>query len=261
MALRKHYMIRHAAINTHVNQGLKNGIFPYVLRRHPLLNLITWQESHSEAALNDALPPGWLHWPRRQPGEDTGKGGNEAGTFVSWKDSRFLFQGGVNWDIGFGNWPRRMTGVILMDKRTHHLVFISSHHPDPLNPRDWDDANAHVKQTHIRQVAQFVKWHASNMKDDGFQFERHIHISSGDTNEVVAALNHPDDALHQFRDARMHPTFLTARRTTGPVRLMNIFTNHNSPSHEVLWHKAYETGVRGMDHEVVVVGIKVPVQR
>lgn len=250
---RKFYWLRTAAINTHVNQGLKHGVIQWLLKRHPFMHLILLQESHNEAALNAALPKGWDHWPKRQPGEDTGQEGNEAGNYIAYNTNRLTFQGGVNWDIGFGKWPRRMVGAIFFDKKTHRLLFVSSHHPDPLNPRDWSNAHTH---NHIRQVGTFVRWHQSRLDEHAGHVLHDLHISGGDTQEVVAVLRDEDSALNQFGELGMVPTSMSADSKHGPNRLMNIFTNHRA---WVGWHKSYDTGIKNMDHEVIVCGIKVPV--
>lgn len=251
MKIKKFWRLDVAAINSHVNIGLRNGVIEWTLRKHRRVVILLLSECTDEQEIAKHLPAHWDTWPEKQPGEKRGAGGNEAGTYVAYNTRRFLFMDGINDNLSFGKWPRRLTGAVLFDKRTRRLVFVSAHHPDPLNPRDWDDANAQVIRRHVRQVSAFVDWHSQH------RHPNHLNISGGDTNENLSVLDHPDSADRQFRRAGMFPTFRTAKIRSGPVRLMNIFTNNRSGNHEVIAHRSYDTGIKGMDHEVVVSRLKV----
>lgn len=244
---RKHRWLRFAAINTHSGIGIRNGIIQWVRKRHPGVKILFLSEVRNGGELRRNLPRRWATHPYEQPGEGVGK---EGTTYLAYDTKRFTYLQGANFNITFGGkHVRRMVGAILFDCKLRRVVVVTSIHVAPLGRGLYNGSAGAVRQ-HVRQVGEHVAFHNEHWKP-----ANSIHICGGDINELPDRdASHPGSAESQFREIGMKPTFRTASNRQGPNRMMVLFTDSRN---SVRWHRSYDTGVKGMNHEVVVAGMKI----
>ncbi len=237
---RRWYKIRVCAINTHAGVGLQHGVVAWVLKRHPLISIFSFQEVRNRRGLVDALPPSFDVYPRTD---------QESTQYIAYKSRVYSLIEVIRKDITNSKHAREMLMLVLEHRRTGRCVVVSNIHPNPLGRGFAGDPGAVRK--HVAQVRKFVDAHEETMAPND------VHICLGDVNERLAHTHTVEDsAIRQFDRIKMHLTAKTANSIRGPLRLMGIFSTHG-PKTQVRWHRSYDTGVKGMDHEVVVAGFKI----
>lgn len=249
---KKHVWYWVLVINTHMDQGLRNGIIQWC-RKHVMrrVNVIFFSEVSNVPLLRDMLGPDW--WIVSADSETSGT------NYVALKDKSRWERPEV-WDkeARHGSRHGRSTrGIRAWDRKARRHVVFSSLHPDPLG-LGFRHADPGARAVHIRQVEDTVDFH----KDQGTVGA--VDISAGDANESLdlkAVLTYPKalkvkSAVAQFATAGMYPSHRTADNVDGQLRLMEAFIG-KEPYVEVTRSEAVDPTVKGMDHEVRAVWIKV----
>lgn len=234
------YKIRVGSINTHAGLGLHAGVVAWLLKRHPLIDIFTFQEVRSRKALVDALPPSYTVFPKVDV---------DSTQYIAYKRDKFSLIYVIRRDITNSVHERDMLMLVLVHRKTNRGIVVSDLHPNPLG-RGLNHGDEGAVRKHTNQVEAFVMAHSEqqDLLDD-------VQICAGDGNERLDE-QHPDSARNQFAEINMHPSAFTADKTSGPIRLMVIYTSHG-PKTQVLWHRSYDTGIQGMDHEVVAACLKI----
>ena len=265
------FTYRIVLLNTHTGIGLRNGVMGWVRRSFmPRVMFVLSSEVRDRGDLERALGKRWRTLP-------DGKG-THGNNYVSFKQSRIGRPGKrrdrfvvVEWDsqnTAFGSkHPRAMNGVFLLDRKTHRILNLSSLHPDPLG-KGVAGASPGQLSRHKRQVEAHVEWHdRPNPRIPEYQatkFER-VDICGGDVNERMdpsvwgnmSPTTFRDTAVYAFSRIGMRPGRTVADRNVGETRLMELFVDTDKPHVRVKRRLAADSGVKGMNHEVVGYWIKV----
>lgn len=249
---KKHVWYWVLVINTHMDQGLRNGIIAWC-RKHVMrrVNVIFLSEVSNVPLLRDMLGPNW--WLVSADSKTSGT------NYLALKDRSRWSEPQV-WDkeAKHGSRHGRSTrGIRAWDKKARRHVVFSSLHPDPLG-LGFRHADAGARGVHIQQVEDTVRFHEDEGRDGD------VHISAGDANESLdlkAVLTYPKalkakSAVAQFAQAGMFPSHKMADITSGALRLMEAFISRK-PYVEVTRSAAVDPTVKGMDHEVRAVWVKV----
>lgn len=241
--------IRVLILNGHVGLGIRNGAIEWVLERHPWVNLALIQEARSGSDLAAALGPKWAMWPVEQHGRSRA---TEAMTYVCWRKDRFEPAGGWNRDITHGEkHPRRLTAIRLVDRKTGRTVVAASVHVAPLG-RGFALADPVARGIHVAQMREYVNLFAGQPED-------YVLLAGGDFNEQLWKQVPENLSLlsstGQFGQIGMKPAHRIVP-ANGPVRLMELFVKATK-SVRVKRRTAFEVPVPGMDHEAVIVHVKV----
>jgi hypothetical protein len=253
--IRKYAHYRILVINTHMGFALKGGIIRWCLKNFMRrANIMLFQEVSVKddlPLLMRLLPPGWRLFP-----DDSRTSGTN---YIAIKmGKRFSKATMVDVDARFGSKHGRSTrGVVVWDRQAGRWIVISCLHPDPLG-RGFEHADMVARGRHIKQVKDTIQFHHVN------SIESAIHISGGDVNEQMAPSTWMDlpnglfdlSAGRMFEKAGMKQSARLAKNSTGPVRLMEVFITDDDDV-KVQRSAREDTGVEGMDHEVLGVWLKV----
>jgi hypothetical protein len=247
--------VRVLVVNTHAGISLRYGLIAWVFAHFRLVSVIIAQEVRSGRSLRRSLGKGWICVPHEQPGERNGAGGNEAGTYICFRKRRYRLLGMTNEPIRFGErYMRRATGAIVRDKRTGQDLRIADVHPAPLGG-GLVNGSPGQRRRQTMQLRAYAKWLSEGDE---------IRLAGGDFNQPLAAqvpshvVTH--SAHHIFGKVGLRAAS-SHRKSRGPVRLMDLFIPKNDDRVNLRSRRSFYVPVRGLDHEVVFVRLRVKPRR
>lgn len=243
---RKTVPLRVMVINGHIGIPIRHGAIQWIFRDGKSPHIILAQEIRESEVLRAALGDRWEITPFDQPGA---RRDNEAMTYVCFRSKRFRLLRTANHDITHGEqYPRRMTAATVLDSRARRFITAASVHCQPLGN---GLAAAHPKARR-RQTKQL--WAYASFL--GVMPSTHILLAGGDFNQNLS-----HEVPHKLREHDAHEIFgevglkaASSHVKGGKLGLMELFTSSNVT---VKKRRTVNVPVQGMDHEVVLVNLRV----
>lgn len=240
--------LRVLVLNGHVGVPIKNGAVQWILARHRV-DLILAQEIRNASVLKRALGPEWDISPVEQPFESKDR---EAMTYVCFRTRRFELLHGWNLDITFGEvHPRRMTAARLLDRRTGQTILASSVHVAPLG-KGLVRGNANVRNLQTRQLTAYAGFLSTRPGEE-------IRLAGGDFNQRLGEKVPTILVKHSAHEIFGNVGLKASRRirATGTAGLLDLFVPANDKRVKVIARETFTIPIPGMDHEVVLVRLRI----
>lgn len=226
-----------ASFNAHIGDGLTHFGLRWLLLRFPNVSIVLVQEGRGVDNLARNLTRLFKHYPKRQPAKDPKRIATAAMTYIAWLRVRYRLQRGWNLDIQNGEYPRRMTAVLLWDRWLRRSVLVVNLHLDPMG-LGWD-APEGVVDKHQDQAEDYLDFIDATMAE----YPDALVVVGGDTNERLHA--HTPD---KYRDRAIR--YALARRGFKPAHmgsLDGVWFNDGDPT-----GRAVAVPKPGMDHPATI---------